>query len=386
MISVNIVVMDDIKRQLDLTNIVSSKTCFLFGPRQTGKTSLIAQQFNGAKIIDLLLSENYRKYSAHPERLREEITDNDKLVIIDEIQRLPELLNEVHYLIEKKKIKFLLTGSSAKKLRRQGINLLGGRARSRLLHPFTKLELGEDFSLIKALEIGLIPSIYFSDSPWEDLGAYIGDYLKTEIAAEGATRNIPAFSRFLEVAALCNGQMINFSQIASDSEVKLSTLRNYFEILKDTLIAYELEAWQKSKTRKAIQTSKFYFFDLGLAHFLQNRRLINVGTPEYGYAFEAYIFHELKTKIDYTGNGTIHYWRSTSGFEVDLILDEEIAVEVKAKKVIGANDLKGLKALKEEKLLKRYICICFEKVPRIVEGIEVMPFENFANEFLNELK
>jgi predicted AAA+ superfamily ATPase len=377
-----IVVMKEVMRQLDLKSIVSAKSCFLFGPRQTGKTSLIAQQFSEAKIIDLLLSENYRKYSAHPERLREEITNKDKLVIIDEIQRLPELLNEVHYLIEKKKIKFLLTGSSAKKLKRQGGNLLGGRARSRILHPFTRHELANDFNLNKAIEIGLIPSIYFSDSPWEDLGAYVGDYLKTEIAAEGATRNVPAFSRFLEVAGLCNGQMINFSQIASDSEVKLSTIRNYFEILKETLIAYELEAWQKSKTRKAIQTSKFYFFDSGLAHFLQNRRAVPVGTPEYGQAFENYIFHELKSKIDYTGIGSIHYWRSTSNYEVDFILDEKIAIEIKAKKVISNNDLKGLKALKEEKLLSRYICVCFEKESRISEGIEILPFEVFANEFL----
>ncbi len=381
MICVNIVVMQ-IKRLLNIKNATEKKSCFLFGPRQTGKTSLIEQQFANHKVIDLLMSENFRKYSARPERLREEVTGEEELIIIDEIQRLPELLNEVHYLIEKKKINFLLTGSSAKKLRKQGINLLGGRARSKILHPFTRLELANEFDLKKVLTIGLIPSIYFSDSPWEDLDAYVGDYLKTEIAAEGATRNIPAFSRFLEVAALCNGQMINYSQIASDSEVKISTLRNYFEILKETLIAYELEAWQKSKTRKAIQTSKFYFFDLGLAHFLQNRRVVGSGTPEYGQAFEAYLFHELITKIDYTGTGTIHYWRSTSGFEVDFILNEQMAIEVKAKKTIHTHDLKGLKALQEEKKLKRYICVCFEKEKRVIEGIEVTPFEVFAEEFL----
>lgn len=374
--------MKEIQRQLDLRKILKTKSCFLFGPRQTGKTSLLSQQFPKAKVIDLLLADNYRKYSSAPERMRQEVTENDSLIIIDEIQRLPELLNEVHYLIEKKKVKFLLTGSSAKKLRRQGINLLGGRARSRILHPFTRYELGKDFNLDQALETGLIPSIYFSDSPWEDLGAYVGDYLKTEIAAEGATRNVPAFSRFLEVAALCNGHIINFSQLASDAEVKLSTLRNYFDILKETLLAYELESWQKTKTRKAIQVSKFYFFDIGLVHLLQNRRKINPGTPEYGEAFEAYIFHELKTKIDYTGEGTLHYWRSTSNFEVDFILNEEIAIEIKAKKNISLQDIKGLKAIKEENILKRYICVCFEKEKRIVNGVEIIPFEQFAAEFL----
>jgi predicted AAA+ superfamily ATPase len=377
-----LVVMKDISRSLNMAQILKSKSCFLFGPRQTGKTSLILQQFPNAKIIDLLLSDNYRKYNTSPERMREEIDKEYDLIIIDEIQRVPELLNEVHYLIEKKKIKFLLTGSSAKKLRKQGINLLGGRARSRNLHPFTKNELGEEFNLQKALEIGLLPSIYSSDSPWEDLGNYVGDYLETEIAAEGATRNIPAFSRFLEVAALCNGQLINYSQIASDAEVKLATLRNYFEILKETLIAYELESWKKSKTRKPINVSKFYFFDIGLVHLLQKRKTISPGTPEYGEAFEAYIFHELKTKIDYQGEGTLFYWRSTSNFEVDFILNEEIAIEVKAKKNITDKDLKGLKAIKEEQLLKRYICLSFEKEKRVIEGIEIMPFELFAKEFL----
>lgn len=382
MIFDTLVVMKDIKRNLELTKILKSKSCFLFGPRQTGKTSLINQQFKNAFVIDLLLSENFRKYNTTPEILRQEVKSKNSLVIIDEIQRIPELLNEVHYLIEKNKTNFLLTGSSAKKLRKQGINLLGGRARSRILHPFIKRELQNDFDLQKALNIGLIPSIYFSDSPWEDLNSYVGDYLTTEIASESATRNVPAFSRFLEVAALCNGQLINYSQIANDSQVKLSTLRNYFEILKETLIAYELEPWLQSKNRKAIVTSKFYFFDIGLVNILQNRKLINPGTREFGEAFEAYIYHELKTKIDYDGNGELKYWRSTSNFEVDFILNNEVAIEVKVKKNVSKQDLKGLFAIKEEKKLKRYICVSLESTYRIIDGIEVMPFEHFYNEIL----
>jgi len=234
----------------------------------------------------------------------------------NEIQKLPVLLDEVHRLIEQRRIRFVLTGSSARKLRRGGVNLLGGRAPSRTLHPFTCRELGGAFDLTRALDRGLLPSIYFSDSPREDLRAYVGTYLKEEIAAEALTRSVPAFSRFLEVAALSHGTMLNFTTVASDAQVPVSTVREYFHILEDTLIARPVPAWTKTRTRKAISTAKHYFFDVGVVRHLQHRSGLARRSPEFGEAFESYIFHELSAFIDYTEPMPLAYWRSTSNFEV----------------------------------------------------------------------
>ena len=214
------------------------------------------------------------------------------MVVIDEIQRLPELLNEVHRLIEKRGTRFLLTGSSARKLRRGGVNLLGGRARTRYLHPLIARELGRRFDLARAVARGTLPSIYFSDDPQADLDAYAGSYLQQEIVAEGATRNVPAFSRFLRVAAHCNGTIVNFTNVANDAQVPRTTVYEYFEILKDTLVLHELPAWRKSQKRKPLASSKFYFFDVGVVATLQGRRF-RPGTPEFGEGVETYLMHEL---------------------------------------------------------------------------------------------
>ncbi|MBW1789521.1 MAG: ATP-binding protein, partial [Deltaproteobacteria bacterium] len=234
---------DYISRQLNILKILQNKSCFLFGPRQTGKTSLIRNTLEKYRYYNLLKTDVYLKLNRSPQRLREEISDNDKIVIIDEIQKLPILLDEVHFLIEEKGIHFLLTGSSARKLRNKGVNLLGGRARTRRLHPFIFRELDNDFQLLRALDIGLIPSIYFSDAPYEDLEAYAGNYLKEEIAAEAIARNVPAFSRFLTVAGLCDGEIINYTNISRDAEVPKSTVQEYFQILRDTLLGDDLPAW-----------------------------------------------------------------------------------------------------------------------------------------------
>ena len=246
-----------IERLVDLNALLAQKSHFLLGPRQTGKTFLIRHKLENARVYDLLDSEIYLTLSRHPRRISEEIQANDRIVVIDEIQRLPELLNEVHRLIEARGIRFLLTGSSARKLRRGGINLLGGRARTKYLHPLTYKELNRRFDLLKAIERGLIPSIYFSDNPRADLQAYAGSYLQQEILAEGATRNVPAFSRFLHVAALCNATIVNFTNVANDAQVARTTVYEYFEILKDTLLLYELPAWRKSKKRKPLASSTY---------------------------------------------------------------------------------------------------------------------------------
>jgi uncharacterized protein len=224
------------------------------------------------RIYDLLDTSIYLALSQNPGRMAQELSPKDRIVVIDEIQRLPELLNEVHRIIESRGLRFLLTGSSARKLRRGGINLLGGRARTKYLHPLTYKELGERFDLARAMERGLLPSIYFSDDPRADLESYAGSYLQQEIVAEGATRNIPAFSRFLRVAAICNGTIVNFTNVANDAQVKRTTVYEYFEILKDTLIVHELPPWKKTKRRKPLASSKYYFFDVGVVSSLQGRR------------------------------------------------------------------------------------------------------------------
>jgi predicted AAA+ superfamily ATPase len=365
-----------VPRDLDLLSLVGKKSYFLFGPRQTGKSFLIHQRLQGSRVYNLLDTATFLTLSQNPGRISEEIGPREKLVVIDEIQRVPTLLNEVHLLIEERGIRFLLTGSSPRKLRRGGVNLLGGRARTAYLHPLTSNELGDRFDLTKALHRGLLPSIYFSDDPDADLAAYAGTYLQEEIAAEGAARNIPAFSRFLKVAALCSGTMINFTNIASDAQVPRTTVHEYFEILRDTLLLHELPSWRKSAKRKPILTSKYYLFDVGVASHLQGRK-VTPRTSEFGEAFEAFIMHELISWRDYRSGDVLSYWRSTSGYEVDFILGDHTAIEVKAKENVSPDDLRSLKAIAEEKRLKHCICASLEKRSRRVDGIVILPYREF---------
>jgi predicted AAA+ superfamily ATPase len=367
-----------IKRLPDLSGWLGTKSHFLFGPRQTGKTFLIHQVFSGIRVYDLLESSVYLSLSRNPGLLEEQLLPEEKVVVIDEVQRLPELLNEVHRLIEKKRIRFLLTGSSARKLRRGGVNLLGGRARIRQLHPLTSRELGTQFSLGKAIARGLLPSIYFSDDPQADLGAYTGTYLQQEIVAEGATRNVPAFSRFLHVAALCNATVVNYTNISNDAQVPRTTIYEYFEILKDTLLLHEVPAWRLSQKRKPLASSKYYFFDVGVVSALQGR-LVKPGTPEFGPAFETWILHELLSYRDYLSGEPVTYWRSTSGFEVDFILGDHTAIEIKAKKNITPSDLKSLNVLAEEKKFKRYLCVSLEDRARKAGVVQVLPYRLFLD-------
>jgi len=365
-----------VRRALDLGALVAKKSHFLLGPRQTGKTTLLRRALPEARVYDLLDAGMYLALSHRPSRLAEELGPKDKVVVIDEIQRLPELLNEVHRLIEERGVRFLLTGSSARKLRRGGVNLLGGRARTMHLHPLTCRELGAQFDLRRALTHGLLPSIYFSDNPRADLQAYMGSYLQQEILAEGATRNLPAFSRFLHVAALCNGTIVNFTNVANDAQVARTTIYEYFGILQDTLLLQELPAWRKTRKRKPLVSSKYYFFDVGVATALQGREA-RPGTPEFGASFETYLMHELTSYRDYKSGEPLSYWRSTSGFEVDFILGDHTAIEVKARENVTPQDLKSLRALAEEKNLKRYLCVSLEPRRRQVEGVVILPYRQF---------
>ncbi len=371
-----------IERLVDLNVLLDKKSHFLLGPRQMGKTFLIHHTLKNVRVYDLLDSSIYLALSRNPGRISEELSPQDRIVVIDEIQRLPELLNEVHRLIETQGVRFLLTGSSVRKLRRGGINLLGGRARTKYLHPLTYRELKGHFDLFLATERGLIPSIYFSDDPPADLRAYAGAYLQQEIVAEGATRSIPAFSRFLRVAALCNATIINFTNVANDAQVARTTVYEYFEILKDTLLLYELPAWRKSKKRKPLASSKYYFFDIGVVAVLQGRAFRR-GTPEFGEAFETYLMHELTSFSDYISGEQLSYWRSTSGFEVDFIIGDHTAVEVKAKENLSPNDFKSLCMLAEEKKLKRYLCVSMEPRKRKVGNIVILPYREFLESLWN---
>ena len=365
-----------IARYLDARELLKQRSCFLFGPRQTGKSTLVRHQLADVRTYNLLDQTLFIRLSRNPALIREALAPQTEIIVIDEIQKMPALLNEVQLMIEEHGVRFFLTGSSARTLRRKGVNLLGGRARSRVLHPFVSAELGDHFRLERALEFGLLPSVYFSDAPAEDLAAYSGDYLKQEVAAEALVRNIGAFSRFLEVAALSHGRMINFSQIASDAQVPASTVREYYGILEDTFIAHQVPAYTETRKRKAVSTSKYYLFDIGLARHLQGRRGLPLGTAEYGEAFESFVLQEIKGFCDYHLLDPPRYWRSKSQFEVDFVVGE-LAVEVKAKKAVSHRDLRGLRALREENRLSHYVLVSLEPMARRVDGIDILPWREF---------
>lgn len=367
-----------VRRAADLATWMARKSHFLLGPRQTGKSHLIRQALPKAKVFDLLDSSVYLSLSQNPGRLAEEITAADRVVVIDEVQRLPELLNEVHRLIETRGTRFLLTGSSARRLRAKGVNLLGGRARMRHLHPLTRHELGTRFDLDRALRRGLLPSIYLSDDPAADLSAYAGTYLQQEVVAEGATRNVPAFSRFLRVAALANATLVNFTNIASDAQVPRTTVYEYFEILKDTLILNEVPAWAASRQRKPIVSSKYYFFDVGVVGALQGGAAVTQALGQ-GLAFETYLLQELKAYSDYVSGDPVSFWRSTSGYEVDFLIGDHTAVEVKAKTAVGPHDLRSLRALGDEGHFKHLLCVSLETRRRQVGNITLLPYGQFLD-------
>jgi predicted AAA+ superfamily ATPase len=376
------------QRILDLNSILKRKSLFFFGPRQTGKSTLLKSRYPEGLYINLLKQAEFRKYNQQPEALEHEINfllENgfkNLIVIIDEIQKATALLNEVHDLIEKhKSVRFILSGSSARKLKREGANLLGGRASWVNLHPLCYPELGikKAKDWLKIPLQGGLPSIFDSEQPWEDLEDYIGMYLKEEVQAEGLSRSIENFSRFLQFAALTNAEQINFTSLGSDAQLSPSTVREYFQILEDTLLGLSLPAFLESKKRKALSTAKFYFFDCGVANAIVNRRNLSPQTPEYRKSFEQAVFLELRSYLDYHRiNKKLEFWRSTSKFEVDFLIYDDLkkiaAIEVKSSANPGKKDFKGILALEEEFPLHRKIIVCNIDRPRkTVEGIELLP-------------
>jgi predicted AAA+ superfamily ATPase len=372
-----------IKRILTAADL-SQGSCFLWGPRQTGKSTLLRELFPTAPTYDLLSAREFRRLAADPGIFTEEcraLAANRGPVIVDEIQKLPELLDEVHSLISRPGLNFILTGSSPRKLQRGGGNLLGGRAIRHELLPLTSAEL-PDLSLDHALNRGLLPPHYLSDQAAARLEAYVGDYLRDEVLAEALTRNLPAFQRFLEIAAFSNGQLVNAATIAREIGVAANTVRGYFEILVDTLIATWVPAWTKRVKRRVIQAPRFWFFDLGVVNELTRRGPLRPGSTDHGAAFEHFIFMELRAHASYAPRGVglpVSYWRTASGIEVDFILgDAEVAVEVKASDRPTTDHLKGLRAWREEHPRSRCLLVC--RVPRgrrTEDGIDIIPWREF---------
>jgi len=369
-----------IQRYLDLNTLLAKSSFFLFGPRLSGKSKLIATQLaHDAFVINLLKSSIFIELSAHPERLEAMIKAQDKkLIVIDEVQRLPWILNEVHWLIEEEGYRFLLTGSSGKKLKKSGTNLLAGRARVAHLFPLTFMELGERFDLMHYLNYGGLPKVYLSDEPVEELNTYVDIYLREEIQAEAFVRKLMSFLKFLEIAALTNGQILNFSNIASDIGLPVSSVREYYLLLEDTFIGFLVPPFLGTSKRQALQSSKFYLFDLGVSHTLAGLTALDPKTERFGYAFEHFIALELRAYLHYKRlQSKLMHFRSRHGDEVDFIIGNQLAIEVKTSTQVKDKYLKGLQRFQEEQVVQQYILVSFDPIDKKIGDISCMHWSSF---------
>ena len=377
------------------------QSIILLGPRKTGKTTFLKQKFKDSLYIDLLKSDLRRKYSLHPERLREELLlmENEKKaypIIIDEIQLIPTLLNEIHWLIENTNLHFILCGSSARKLRAAGVNLLGGRAWTYHFFPFTFSEM-TPYALDIILKRGTIPSHYQSPSYHQHLSAYVENYLTLEIQQEGLVRNLPAFQNFLKIAAFSSGELTSYANIAREAGVNEKTVKSYFDILEDTLIGHRLAPFTKKNKRDLIfKRPKFYFFDVGLTAFLKQEWDEESSTVNRGHLLETYIFQELNAYINLRAQKIpLRFWRTAQGLEVDFILGKYAAIEIKHTQNIHDSHLKALVAFGQEYTPQHLIMVCREPQPRLKHykgfDIQILPIEDFLkrlwkNEFLGSLE
>jgi predicted AAA+ superfamily ATPase len=361
----------------------AGESLFFWGARQTGKSTLLQTLFPDALWFDLLLTEEYSRLSKNPEYLRKTILAMPSVstVVIDEIQLVPQLLNEVHWLIVNKGIRFILSGSSPRKILRSGANLLGGRALRYELFPLVSAEI-PDFDLLRAINNGLLPRYYDADNAEKLLSAYIGSYLRDEIVAEARLRNVAVFSRFLEAAAFTNGEIVNYSNIASDIGVSMPTVKDYFQILEETLLGRFLPSFQKKPKRRIIQAPKFYLFDVGIVNSLLNRGKIGWGTEIFGKAFEHFIYQEIYAHSCYSeSNYQISYWHTATHREVDFILgDHEVAIEVKSTGEAQSRHIGGLKAFAEDYIVKQLILVSNDLYPRLLDNVLVLPWKVFLQQ------
>lgn len=375
------------ERYVNLLNLIGKSSHFLFGARGTGKSYLIRMDLTKeAELIDLLHSETYLRLNANPSNLENMISSQN--VVIDEIQRIPELLNEVHRLIENKKINFLLTGSSARQLKRKGVNLLAGRALRATLFPMTWKEISKEsnFNLEKYLHLGGLPKAYLEDIGLDYLYAYVDTYLKEEIQAEALVRNLANYHRFLKAAAMSNSEVVNFSKIGNDAQLSPNTVRDYYQILEDTLLGYMLLPFKGCK-RKAVSSPKFYLFDPGVANALLNVNSFNSHSDLFGKNFEQFLINEVRAFLSYNNiREDISYWRtqSKSKLEVDLIIGHRIAIEIKSSERVSSRDHRGLKAISEENDFTYLLLVSRDPSSQTFDtGIEHIYWESFLEKLWN---
>lgn len=369
----------DIENQLD-------EAMFLFGARQVGKSTLLQERFKDAVYYDLLIPSVRRSFKRNPDLFREALSSKPAgtLVIVDEIQKVPELLDLVHWLMVNRGLRFILSGSSARKLKKSGANTLGGRAQPRTLFPLVWKEV-TDFQIDRAVQNGMIPRHYLAEDATDRIEAYVKVYLDEEIRDEAAVQDIDAFERFMEVAAISDGEMLNYSNIAADCGVSAKTVKSYYQILYDTLLGYEIPAYRKVVKRQVVQAPKFYYFDVGLANYLMGRYSLKRGTDDYGHAFEHFVMQEI---IAYRGyfrrREDISYWHTYNNQEVDAVIgDAKVAIEIKSSEQVKTSHKKGLKAFKEEHPECRLILVSHDPITRVSGDIEIVYIIDFLKMLWN---
>jgi len=366
------------------------QSAFLWGPRKTGKTTYLSAAFSESLMYDLLKTDIFLEFVKRPFLLREQLlaVSPKQLkapVIIDEVQKVPQLLDEVHWLIENKGLRFILCGSSARKLKRGKANLLGGRAWRYEMHPLVSSEVA-DLDLLRALNRGMVPQHYMQNEYRKSLQAYVQDYLKEEVFDEGLTRNIPAFSRFFDAMGYSHGELTNYANIARDCGVDAKTVKEYYQILVDTLLGTMIEPYKRRKNRDVIiKAGKFYLFDVGIAGAITHRRIPKEKGEQFGKALEHFILMELLAHRVYRElYYNVNFWRTKSGFEVDFILgDGEVAIEVKGKSRIDNADLRAIKTFIQEYRPARAVVVCNEASARIHENIRILPWRDFLKMLWN---
>ncbi|MDP6776510.1 MAG: AAA family ATPase [Candidatus Latescibacteria bacterium] len=363
------------------------QSAFLWGPRKTGKTTYLRMAFPDSLVYDFLKTDLALDFHRRPSLLREQLLAGDddagrRLVILDEVQKVPQLLDEVHWLIENSDLRFILCGSSARKLKRGRANLLGGRAWRYELFPLVSPEL-KTVDLPRVLNHGLIPAHYQQESYRRSLSAYVRDYLKEEVLDEGLARNVPAFSRFFDAVGYSHGELINCSNIARECGVDSKTVREYYQILVDTLMGRMVEPYKRRTGRQIItKAPKFYLFDVGVAGALTRRQIHEERGEQFGRAFEHFIFTEIVAHASYSeANYDINFWRTRSGSEVDFVLGGgEVAVEVKGASRVDSRALRPLRSFTDEYRPKKAIVVCNEAQMRVVGEISIMPWRTFLQE------
>lgn len=378
--------MKNIDRVLNI-DLPPGQSAFLWGARKTGKSTYLKEKFPGSLVFDFLKSDLFIEFSKNPSLLREQLLAQSEAVlrhpvILDEVQKIPQILDEVHWLIENKGLQFILCGSSARKLKRGQANLLGGRAWRYEMFPLTTVETGS-VDLLRALNHGLIPAHYLQNNYKRSLKAYVRDYLKEEVFNEGLTRNIPAFSRFFDAMGYSHGELTNYSNIARECGVDSKTVKEYYQILIDTLLGIMVEPFKRRKNRQTIsKASKFYLFDVGVAGAITNREIHEEKGELFGKAFEHFILMQIAAHSSYSAlEYEINFWRTKSGMEVDFILGKgEIAIEVKGSSRVDNRDLKSLSAFIEEYSPRKAFVVCNEKAKRVHGQITVIPWRMFLDD------